>query len=163
MTCVLPQSAQVMVISRRGCLQDKFLHLETEGPGGPSGTPGALSHRMQRWILVLILLSAAGCTSTATDEPVITCMAGADCDAKWSRAMQWLQQNSSWKMLTTTDTQLMTEGPLDTAKPAFEVTKVAHEDGRTFHITMRAWCGTGDCNDVIRRLRTSFDDYVLAR
>lgn len=112
------------------------------------------------------MLIAAGCassTATPTGDRVITCTAGADCDAKWSRAMQWLQHNSSWKVLTSTDTQLMTEGPLDTAKPAFEVTKVAQEDGRTFHITMRAWCGTGsDCTSVIQQLRTSFDTYVLA-
>ncbi|HYC93197.1 MAG TPA: hypothetical protein VEO54_28590 [Thermoanaerobaculia bacterium] len=117
---------------------------------------------MRRWMLIMVLC-AAGCASTATDERVITCTAGADCDAKWSRAMQWLQHNSSWKVLTSTDTQLVTEGPLDTAKPAFEVTKVAHEDGKTAHIAMRAWCGSGDCTEVIRQLRTSFTDYVLAR
>lgn len=111
------------------------------------------------------MLSAAGCASAPpAGDRVITCTAGADCDAKWSRAMQWLQHNSSWKMLASDDTRLVTEGPLDTAKPAFEVTKVAQDDGETFHIMMRAWCGSGsDCTKVIRQLRTSFDNYVLAR
>ncbi|HEX6085390.1 MAG TPA: hypothetical protein VF266_12750 [Thermoanaerobaculia bacterium] len=119
---------------------------------------------MRSWILVSMLIAAGCASSNATGDHVITCTAGADCDAKWSRAMQWLQHNSSWKVLTSTDTQLMTEGPLDTAKPAFEVTKVAQDDGRTFQITMRAWCGTAsDCTSVIRQLHTSFEKYVLAR
>jgi hypothetical protein len=77
--------------------------------------------------------------------------------------MQWLQQNSSWKVRTATDLSVTTEGPLDTARPAFEVTKVSQDDGRTSLITMRAWCGTGDCEELILRLRTSFNDFVLAR
>ena len=116
---------------------------------------------MRRWIL-LSILCLAGCASTAPDARVITCVAGADCDAKWSRAMQWLQSNSSWKVRSQTDTSVITEGPLDTAKPAFEVTKVSSDDGRTFQISMRAWCETVNCDDVVRRLRRSFNDTVLA-
>lgn len=116
---------------------------------------------MRCWIL-LALLCALGCASAAPDERVITCVAGADCDAKWSRAMQWLQQNSSWKVRSQTDTSVITEGPLDTAKPAFEVTKVASDDGRTSRISMRAWCETANCDDLVLRLRRSFNDAVLA-
>ena len=92
---------------------------------------------------------------------VINCTAGPDCEYKWSRAMQWIQQNSSWKFRTVTDTLLTTEGPLDTAKPAFEVTKLSQGDGRNYRIAMRAWCGAGDCEDLILRLRTNFNDFVL--
>lgn len=115
--------------------------------------------------LMMVLLS--GCASSATVPGaekagrVISCIAGPDCDAKWSRAMQWLQQNSSWKVTTATDMLLTTEGPLTTAKPAFEVTKVALRDGSGFEISMRAWCGTGDCDELIERLRDDFSTYVL--
>jgi len=105
--------------------------------------------------------SSANVPAAAMQTPVISCTTGADCDAKWSRAMQWLQQNSSWKVTTATDMLLTTEGPLTTAKPAFEVTKVALEDGRSFQISMRAWCGTGDCEELIQRLRADFSAYVL--
>ena len=114
---------------------------------------------MRSWILVS-LLCVIGC-ATAPDTRVITCVAGQDCDAKWSRAMQWLQQNSSWKVHTQTDTSIVTEGPADTAKPAFEVTKVTEDNG-TSRISMRAWCGTGaNCDRLIRKLTVSFNDYVL--
>jgi hypothetical protein len=92
---------------------------------------------------------------------VIACTAGPDCEYKWSRAMQWLQQNSSWKFRTVTDTLLTTEGPLDTAKPAFEVTKIPQGDGRNYQVAMRAWCGAGNCEDLILRLRSNFNDFVL--
>jgi hypothetical protein len=92
---------------------------------------------------------------------VITCTSGADCEYKWSRAMQWLQQNSSWKFRTVTDNLLTTEGPLDTANPAYEVTRIPQGDGRNYQIAMRAWCGAGDCQDLILRLRSSFIDFVL--
>ena len=107
------------------------------------------------------MLCGLGC-ATAPDSRVITCAAGADCDAKWSRAMQWLQQNSSWKVQTQSDMSVTTEGP-DTGKPAFEVTKGARDNG-TFRMSMRAWCGEGeDCERLIGRLGRSFNDYVLVK
>ena len=116
-------------------------------------------------MLCLVGIGLGGCASAAKDAAanrVITCTTGSDCDDKWSRAMQWLQENSSSKV-TATDTQLTTEASLDTAKPAFEVTKVAQPDGQSFQITMRAWCVAGNCDDLAARLRTSFNEYVLAR
>lgn len=92
---------------------------------------------------------------------VIMCTSGPDCEYKWSRAMEWLQQNSTWKFRTVTDTLLTTEGPLETARPAFEVTKLSQGDGRTYKIAMRAWCGAGDCEDLILKLRGEFNDFVL--
>lgn len=92
---------------------------------------------------------------------IIPCSAGNDCEYKWSRAMQWLQNNSSWKFRTVTDNLLTTEGPLDTAKPAYEVTRIPQGDGKNYQITMRAWCGAGDCEDLILNLRASFVDYVM--
>ena len=106
--------------------------------------------------MLISLLCFAGCATT--NQPIL-CTAGTDCQAKWSRAMQWLQQNSSWKIETSTEDRLLTEGPLDSAKPAFEVTKAARDDGR-IEITMRAWCGTGQCDPLIPELEKSFRRYV---
>lgn len=120
----------------------------------------------QRIALFLIAFALGGCASSATSESanrVITCTAGAQCDQMWSRAMQWLQQNSSWKVTTATDMLLTTEGPLTTEKPAFEVTKVEKDNGRSFQITMRAWCGAGDCAALIERLHSDFYSYVTAK
>jgi hypothetical protein len=110
-----------------------------------------------RHAILLSMVLLAGCATGG--DGVITCVPGADCDAKWSRAMQWLQQNSSWKVQTSTDTQLLTEGPLDTAKPAFEVTKAARDDGR-FEISMRAWCGAEGCEPLLPQLQASFRKFV---
>jgi hypothetical protein len=118
---------------------------------------------MRRFIpLSLILLALAACaTSTAPGGP-INCTAGSDCDEKWSRAMQWLEQNTSSKV-TASDTQLTAAESVDDAKPAFEVTKATQDQGKTFAITMRAWCAGGNCDEIIAPLRTSFYDYVLGR
>lgn len=116
--------------------------------------------------LLLIALTLGGCASSAAPESasrVITCTAGAQCEQRWSRAMQWLQQNSSWKVTTATDMLLTTEGPLTTEKPAFEVTKAEKDNGRSFQITMRAWCGAGDCAALIERLHADFYSYVTAK
>jgi hypothetical protein len=54
----------------------------------------------------------------------ITCTTGTDCEVRWARVTQWLQDHSQWKFRNVTDTLITTEGPLETAKPAFEVTKM---------------------------------------
>ena len=114
---------------------------------------------MRSWMFVSLLCLAA--CATAPDDRVIVCNAGADCDAKWSRAMDWLQANSSWPVRSQTDTVIVTEGPEDTAKPAFEVTKVAQDDG-SVRISMRAWCDKANCDRLVRKLHRSFNDAVMA-
>jgi len=90
----------------------------------------------------------------------ITCTAGADCEYKWSRATEWLQQNSEWKFRTVTDTLITTEGPLETVKPAFEVARLSQGDGKTYRITMRAWCGAGNCEQLILQLKKNFNEFI---
>ena len=93
----------------------------------------------------------------------ITCTAGTDCEVRWSRVTLWLQNNADWKFRNVTDTLITTKGPLDTAaKPAFEVTKIPTRDGKTYRITMRAFCGQGDCSKLITKLKASFYDDLTA-
>jgi hypothetical protein len=111
--------------------------------------------------LITLALTACATTDYQTGQP-ITCTAGSDCDEKWSRAMRWLEQNTSSKV-TVTDMQLSAEESVDAAKPAFEVTKATPDEGKTFQITMRAWCAAGNCDNLIGPLRTSFYGTVLGR
>jgi hypothetical protein len=97
----------------------------------------------------------------AAANQTITCTAGTDCEYKWSRAMEWVQNNSAWKFRTVTDTLLTTEGPNDTVKPAFEIARLSQGDGKNYRITMRAWCGAGNCEELITQLRANFNRFVM--
>lgn len=92
----------------------------------------------------------------------ITCTLGTDCEVRWSRVTTWLQENSQWKFRNVTETLITTEGPLETAKPAFEVTKVPVGDGKTYRIVMRAFCGVDGCEKHITKLRAAFYDAITA-
>lgn len=93
----------------------------------------------------------------------IVCSAGADCELRWSRVTLWLLDHSEWKLRNVTDNLITTEGPLDTMmKPSFQVTKMPSGDGKTYRIAMRAACGAGDCENLIRKLRANFYDFITA-
>jgi hypothetical protein len=93
----------------------------------------------------------------------ITCTAGTDCEVRWGRVTTWLQENSSWKFRNVTETLITTEGPLETVKPAFEVTKMPVGDGKTYKIAMRAFCGVDEvCDKLIVKLRALFYDAITA-
>lgn len=117
---------------------------------------------MRRFITLTLCVLALGACATANNNATqpITCTAGSDCDEKWSRAMQWLEKNTSAKV-TVTDTQLSAAEAAPT--PAFEVTKATSDEGKSYTISMRAWCAAGNCDDMIGRARTGFYDYVLGR
>jgi hypothetical protein len=66
--------------------------------------------------------------SVAEPPKPITCRAGADCDAKWSRAAAWVKEHSKYKVETSSDSLIQTSGPgtFETdPSPAYKVTKVA--------------------------------------
>jgi hypothetical protein len=93
----------------------------------------------------------------------ITCTAGTDCEVRWSRVTTWLQEHAKWKFRNVTDTLITTEGPLETASPAYEVTKIPLGDGKTYRIAMRAFCGVEDvCDKLILKLRVLFHDAITA-
>jgi hypothetical protein len=89
-------------------------------------------------------------------------MAGADCDAKWSRAAAWIATNSNLKIQTRTETIVQTAGPVPSEPtPAFTVTKVARGDGR-YEITFNGGCGnTSRCVPTIPESRARFTEFVL--
>ncbi|MBK5260445.1 MAG: hypothetical protein JJE51_12710 [Thermoanaerobaculia bacterium] len=100
----------------------------------------------------------------AASRPV-SCSAGRDCQVKWSRAIEWLQQNSTWKFEVVTDVLITTAGPGNTTKPAFEITKAPTELEGTDRIQIRVFCSQGvagifGCDPPADRLTQQFVDYL---
>jgi hypothetical protein len=109
--------------------------------------------------------------SPITTEPLmaasrpVTCSVGRDCEVKWSRTIEWLQRNSSWKFDVVTDVLITTAGPGNTTKPAFEITKSPTESVGTDRIQIRVFCSQGvagifGCDPPAEQLAQSFVDYL---
>lgn len=91
----------------------------------------------------------------------ITCTKGDDCDEKWSRAVAWISQNSSYKIQTQTDSLIQTFTPTGgTTSNGFLVNKVALGKG-TYQITMSSACDNPfGCIPDAQTLRASFNPFV---
>src|SRR2546427_8369826 len=83
-------------------------------------------------------LALCGCitaeqqASVAEPPKPITCHAGPDCDAKWSRAATWVTEHSKYKLETSSESLIQTSGPgaFETdSSPAYKITKVAMGPG----------------------------------
>jgi len=73
---------------------------------------------------------------------VATCLDGADCSEKWSRAKRWVQERGKFPLIRDTETLLLTSGPLvhDVDLAFVIVLDPPSADGRR-PIRFRAWCG----------------------
>lgn len=120
----------------------------------------------------LVLIVALVLTGCATVDPAtqaaqdanaamqVTCDNAEDCELKWARALQWVQENSRWKLRNVTDSLITTEGPLSTPSPAYEVTKFPLGGGR-YEIRFRAGCGNiFGCVPSIKEVTASFNAFV---
>jgi hypothetical protein len=103
-------------------------------------------------LAILAIAVGAGACSTfapqASAPPApINCRAGADCDAKWSRAVNWIVTNSRWKIKSQSDTIVQTESnSVDgSLSPSFTVKKVATADPSVYQIVF-----DGGCDNLIR-------------
>jgi hypothetical protein len=103
---------------------------------------------------LLAISAIAGCTSAcsnlapqASAPPApINCRIGADCDAKWSRAVGWVVTNSRWKIQSQSDTIVQTSISADgSLSPSFTVTKVATTDPSVYRIVFE-----GSCDNIFR-------------
>jgi hypothetical protein len=91
-------------------------------------------------------------------------MAGADCDAKWSRAVSWVTTNSEFTIQTQTAQIIQTMGPLrQDPTPALTVTKVAVASG-DYEITFASGCDNfiGSVPEVADE-RAKFAAFVAGR
>jgi hypothetical protein len=114
--------------------------------------------------LGLLATGLTGCITAAEQAtPIrpITCTAGADCDAKWSRAASSIALNPTWKIKTRTDQIMETTGH-DTL-PAFAVTKVATTPGN-YEITFEGACDNPfGCTPTVAQSRARFESFMLAQ
>src|SRR5271163_4921964 len=107
-------------------------------PGGPLRRREFIS--LLGGYAVCAALSLSGCASAPSQQGPITCTAGPDCDAKWSRAASWVAKNAFYKIQTQTDSVVATAGS-DDHRPAYTVTKVAQSSGQ-YQITIVCSCNS---------------------
>src|SRR5579871_4902653 len=101
---------------------------------------------LKRTLCALTALYLAGCATqptpdeTAAASQPVTCSNEADCRAKWSRALDWVLQNSSWRIQTQTDLLIETyPGDQYTPLLSYSISRVDGADG-TARIEFRAGC-----------------------
>lgn len=95
---------------------------------------------MKRQLVVVVACLVLAACNTMTPEqksalaaqasrPVV-CSSDQDCRVKWSRAVQWVMQNSAYKLQTQSDLVIQTMGPLpDDTRPAFTISRSANANG----------------------------------
>lgn len=129
---------------------------------------------MRRRFSIAALFVLCGCNTTpqspvdaaivkaAVNVP-ITCKAGPNCDAVWSRASAWIVQHSAYKIQTANESIIQTMGPLPyDPRPAFTVTKTANAAG-DYEISLTGGCDNiFGCIPSIDESRVSFAAFVRA-
>jgi hypothetical protein len=126
---------------------------------------------MPRLFVVCALVVLAGCTidpqegstqASASPPAPVTCQAGADCDAKWSRAIEWIKKNSAWKIQRQTDVLIQTYNSInDSSSPGFKVTKVAASQPGTYEMDFTGKCSNmWGCTPTVAAARAHFADFV---
>lgn len=127
---------------------------------------------------LLAVSAIAGCTGACSffapptsvpSEPSappapIYCRAGADCDAKWSRAADWIATNSRWKIQSQSDTIVQTSASTDgSLNPGFVVTKMATPDPSAYQIVFDGSCDSiFRCEPTVAESRAKFAAFVDA-
>ncbi len=122
-------------------------------------------------IAAVSALALCGCitaeqqASVAEPPKPITCHAGADCNAKWSRADAWIKEHSKYKVETSSEPLIQTSGPsaFDTdPSPTYKLTKVATGPGE-YTIELTGGCDSVfGCTPIIPAAQADFTQSVLA-
>ena len=111
-------------------------------------------------------LAVANCSglSESTRAVGITCEVGPDCNAKWSRAKQWVAANSPLKVQKETDTIIQTvSSPADSRTTAFTITRNATTKFGVDEIDFTAGCvSLLSCIPNIAESRAGFRAFVTA-
>ena len=124
---------------------------------------------MSRLAIVAILASLVACTSPqqeaawrADAQRPMTCAGADDCSVKWSRALEWVTDNSQFRLQIANDSLIQSAGPGDEdPASAFIVTKRSLGDGK-YQIVFRSGCSNMiGCVPSGLALQASFNDYVL--
>jgi hypothetical protein len=103
--------------------------------------------------------------SVAEPPKPITCHAGADCDAKWSRAGNWVTEHSKYKVETSSDSLIQTSGPstFETdPSPSYKITKIAMGSGE-YAIAFSGGCDSIlPCTPVLSAAQADFTQSIMA-
>jgi len=131
---------------------------------GASSTHKIVKH-LTMVVCLIFLLSACASTQQAQWErdaaQPLTCSKGSDCEAKWDRALIWMQNNSPTKIKIANETIITTDIPYDPDSAVISITKTEDESG-TYTIHFRAGCPwTLGCAPSILELKASFANYVM--
>ena len=129
------------------------------------------THRMIRYLTIvmcLIFLLSACATSTPQKvqwkrdaEQPLTCSKGPDCEAKWTRALLWVQNNAKSEIQIANETIITTGFPLYNNNAVISITKT-EKDAGTYMINFRASCSAiMGCEPTILELKASFANYVM--
>jgi len=91
----------------------------------------------------------------------LSCEAGADCDKKWSRALEWLRNRSPLAIVTHTDSEIKTaKSPFASPDPAISIRKIP-AGNNLYTIDFSAECDNVlGCTPPVLELKNSFIDYV---
>lgn len=107
---------------------------------------------MKRYLFALLALSLSGCAAAPIDPAVMAvaqkpleCSNKAQCDLWWSRAQVWVNDNSSLRIQTATDSVISTYGT-DGMYIQYDVTRLNHADGSAL-IRITLGCGSQTCID----------------
>ncbi len=103
--------------------------------------------------------------SVAEPPKPITCHAGPDCNAKWSRAAGWVTEHSKYKLETSAESLIQTSGPgaFETdSSPAYKITKIAMGPGE-YTIEFTGGCDSiFGCTPTISAAQADFTQSILA-
>jgi hypothetical protein len=131
---------------------------------GPSSAYKMVKHLTIAMCLIFLLSACATRAQWKQDaaQP-LTCSKGPDCEAKWNRALIWVQNNSQSTIKIANETIITTDVPSDRGSAVISITKTEAEPG-TSTINFRAGCswilGLG-CAPTILELKASFANYVM--
>lgn len=128
--------------------------------------------KMKKILELIGLVLVIGCagmtpqqqeTYSSTANTPLYCQGGEDCEVKWGAALQWILQNSYWKVRTQSESLIQTEGPLDTVYLAYQVQKIPIGNNR-YEITMNLGCGNPfTCVPNPLQAKADFVSFVSAR
>lgn len=113
--------------------------------------------------LPIALVARLGVESRAR-EPAV-CASAAECDAAWTRAVDWVAQHCAFEVRTRTDSLVQTEGPRaapDTAV-ACRVERVPFQDSDAARLELTPSCGNWfECEPERDYLQAKFNDDMRA-
>jgi hypothetical protein len=112
-----------------------------------------------------LLLSACASTQQAQWKrdaaQLLTCSKGPDCEAKWDRALIWVQNNAEATIQIANETIITTRMPTNSSSAVISITKTEAGPG-TYAIHFRADCSwILGCTPSIVELKASFANYVM--